>query len=141
MPNVEQSMVFTSRNSLSHLSKKSSFWPSFWGPKVGPIPQNTSLFGSQISIDYSMQNIKNINFAQYIHCFVRVSVFHIIIFFMKKSYFSCIAFLHLSESTFGSFWSFLGPSKSAPNLQKWCSRRGESIIFKKSWFLIKKRDA
>ena len=35
---------FSIRNSLFHHSKKSSFWPPFWRPKVTSGPENTSLF-------------------------------------------------------------------------------------------------
>ena len=68
--------------------------------------------------------------------FVRVGVLYVFIFFKDFHWFSCIAFGDPSKTTFCSFWPLPRPSKSAHDLQKWCSRLGKTTILEKSCFFV-----
>ena len=87
---------------------------------------------------FFLKKNKKLNSVHYIRHFVRVPVLYLSMFFLDFLFVFQIAFFDLPGTTFGRFWSLPTSSKSAPDLQKWCSRRGETPVFKKSTFFIKK---
>ena len=102
-PNVEQTLVFTIRNSLFHLSKKSSFWHHFWWPKVGSGPQKTLFFDSHFSTHFDKLKTENIKSVWYIQCLVRVRNLHFFIIFNNFHVFSISHFLSSPRPLFAHF--------------------------------------
>ena len=122
---------------MSSSCRKVIILVSLFEVKVSQEPPNLMFFSSSKFIKISFFEHAHIKSARYIPRKVEVRVFHTFLWNVKIVVFFRRRVLPPSGSWFGGFGLVLGGSESAPDLPKWCSRVGESTIFKISWFFDK----
>ena len=116
-PEVPQTLVFTMRNAISHLSKKTSFYRPFWVPKVDlePPKQKRPFFAHYICPS-STQTCELKTWKHQIRAvYARLAGGRHRYRCLAFALFLCFVFKRVVWDPFWRFWTLLGGSESRRN--------------------------